>query len=257
MSDTYYYLQPALKNTKAYLEELPKDRGPWILATANVSSLYTIIFHHQACKATKSGLRKYPELPCPQRKYLVKCLDFCLKNSYFWYDRNYYYYYYHQKTGVAMGAKFAPSVASLWMAKWEDEMVFTDAPTELVIFKWFIDDIFILWKGEETRLVQFLENLNMNYRNITLTWEISKHNMTFMDLEIMQEDQVISTKTHFKNVDKNSYLPMESCHHQNWLCNIPKEQLMRLRRNCMKNEDFLIQAEKIGHRFIDKGYNHD
>lgn len=106
-------------------------------------------------------------------------------------------------------------------------------------------------------MAQFLENLNVNDRNITLTWDISKHNVTFLNLEIMQEDHTLSTKTHFKNVDKNSYLPMESCHHHNWLCNIPKGQLMQLRRNCTKNNDFLIQAEKIGHRFINKGYDHD
>lgn len=31
---------------------------------------------------------------------------------------------------------------------------------------------------------------------------------------------------------------------------------MRLRRNCTKNE-FLAQADEIGHRFIDKAYNSD
>lgn len=113
------YLQPVVKQTTAYLrdtkqvlqliEELPKGDTPWILATADVASLYTIIQHYQACEATKWGLRKYSTLSCFQRKYLIKCLDFCLKNSYFWYDR----IYYHQKIGVAMGAKFAPSVACI------------------------------------------------------------------------------------------------------------------------------------------------
>lgn len=43
------------------IEDLPKEEEPWIIATADVSSLYTIIFHHQACKAVKWGLRKNTE----------------------------------------------------------------------------------------------------------------------------------------------------------------------------------------------------
>lgn len=94
------------------IERIPKEEGPWIMDMVDVSSLYTIIFHHQACDV-KWGLRTHTTLPCVQRKYLVKCLDFCLKNSYFWYNLN----YYHQKKGVVMGAKFAPSVAGLFMAQ--------------------------------------------------------------------------------------------------------------------------------------------
>lgn len=89
-----YYLQLTVRKTQAYLrdtkqmlqilEDIPRGEGPWWMATGDVSSLYTVILHHQACEAVKWGLRKHTTLPCVQRKYLVKCLDFCLKNSYFW-----------------------------------------------------------------------------------------------------------------------------------------------------------------------------
>lgn len=85
-----YYLQPAVQDTIAYLrdtkhmlqylEDILKEDGSFWLATADVSLLYTIILHHQVCEAMKWGLRKHSKLPCTQRKYLVKCLDFCLKN---------------------------------------------------------------------------------------------------------------------------------------------------------------------------------
>lgn len=84
------YLQPAVQNTKAYLKDTKEmlqtlekriDTGPLLMATADVSSLYTIIPHRLACEATKWGRRKHTKLPCIQRKFLVKCLDFCLKHS--------------------------------------------------------------------------------------------------------------------------------------------------------------------------------
>lgn len=154
-----------------------------------------------------------------------------------------------------MGEKFAPSMAGLFMAQWEEENVFKNTPGELAIYKRYIDDIFILWKGDRNQLVPFLENLNKNDRNTKLSWDISEKNILFLDLQIIQEEHKLMSKTHFKNVDRNSYLPLESCHHRNCLYNIPKGQLMRLRRNCTNKSDFLAQAENMGHRFIKKGYD--
>lgn len=63
------------------------------------------------------------------------------------------------------------------------------------------------------------------------------------------------TKNYFKPTDRNSYLPLDSCHHMVWLTNIPKGQFTRLRRNCSRRSDFLVQSELLGKRFIDKGCN--
>lgn len=117
------FLQPAVQKTEAYLRDTKQmlqiienfqggDKS-WVMATADVSSLYTVIPHHRACEAAKWGLRKFTDLPCIQRKFLIKCLEFSLKNNYFWYNKA----HYHQQTGVAMGARFAPSIAGLFMAK--------------------------------------------------------------------------------------------------------------------------------------------
>lgn len=41
------------------------------------------------------------------------------------------------------------------------------------------------------------------------------------------------------------------------LFNIPKGQFMRLRRNCTNLGDYTLQAQKIGHIFVDKGYKRE
>lgn len=112
-----------------------------------------------------------------------------------------------------------------------------------------------MWEGEASELIEFLEQLNNNDRNIVLTWDVSPEKINFLDLEISLDNSTFSTKTHFKGVDRNSYLPIESCHHKNWIFNIPKGQLMRIKRNCTKIETYFKQAEKIGERFMSKGYD--
>lgn len=145
-----YFIQPAIQQTTLYvrdtkhvlqlLEDIAVLEGRTLMATVDVSSLYTIIKHHQACEATKWALRKYSTIKCTQRKFLIKCLEFLLKNNYFWHDQT----YYKQITGIAMGAKFAPSVANAFMAQWEEESVYKHPPCELGLFKRFIDDILII-----------------------------------------------------------------------------------------------------------------
>lgn len=123
------FIQPAVQPTTAYLKDtkhllqlLDKPtvlEGRTLLATADVSSLHMSIKHHQACEATKWVLKHFSNLHRTQRKYLIKCIDFSLKNNYFWHQQN----FYKQITGIAMGAKYAPSVANAFMAQWEEESV--------------------------------------------------------------------------------------------------------------------------------------
>lgn len=236
------YLQPVVQKTESYLkdtqhilqliENIDLKGEPIILATADVSLLYTIIRHHQTCEAVKCALRKHTSLPCMQRKYIIKCIDFCLKNNYFLYQQT----FFHQKTGVAKGAKFAPTLQTY--SQWEEESVYKYKPIELILYKRYIDDIIIIWKGTKEKPIIFLDGLNRNYRNIELTWDINEITISYLDLDIMQANNRLTTETHFKNVDRKSYLTMESCHHKNWLYNIPKGQMLRLRRNCTNTNDY-------------------
>lgn len=63
-----------------------------------------------------------------------------------------------------MGAKYAPSVANIFMAKWEEEVMYSNYPNQLVLFKRFIDDCIIIWRGDQNSLSQFFEKLNDNQK---------------------------------------------------------------------------------------------
>lgn len=83
-----------------------------------------------------------------------------------------------------MGAKFSPSVTNLYMAKWEEEVVLYDQDPRILLNKRFIDDILLIWSGTNEDVEGFLQSMNDNDRNITLSWDISKDNIHFLDLEI-------------------------------------------------------------------------
>lgn len=52
----------------------------------------------------------------------------------------------------------------------------------------------------------------------------------------------------------NEYIPLDSCHHKTWLCNIPWVQVVLLRRNCSSESEFMTQSQVLAERFYQKGY---
>lgn len=153
-----------------------------------------------------------------------------------------------------MGAKFAPSIANLFMGEWEDKEVFHERRPELLFYRRYIDDLQLLWAGSESSLKEYLDHLNDNTHNIKLTSQWSLKQIHFLDLNIFRVENRLQTKVFFKPTDRNSFLPTHSGHHPLWLKNVPKGQMMRVRRNCSTLEDFDQQSSVLKKRFEDKGY---
>lgn len=83
-----------------------------------------------------------------------------------------------------MGAKFAPSLTNIFMAKWEGDVVYAQGTTSLVLWARYINDILLLWNGSLASLERFFGHLNTNDRGISLTYEASTEKIHFLDLEI-------------------------------------------------------------------------
>lgn len=114
------------------------------MATGHVASLYTNIDHEGAMEAVKWVLKNSENIiEKSLSTFILKCLEFCLQHNLFWYENNFYL----QIKDVAMGAKFAPSVANLYMAKWEAEGVLRERNAEIMLYRRLIDDLLIIWRG--------------------------------------------------------------------------------------------------------------
>ena len=78
-----------------------------------------------------------------------------------------------QIAGTAIGTKFAPLYAYIYMDEVETKFLKTQELQPLVWFR-YIDDIFFIWNHSEDELNKFLENLSNFKSNLKFTYEISK-----------------------------------------------------------------------------------
>lgn len=255
------FIQPVVVGLPSYIKDssvvikLFKDLIPgpdMFLATTDVSSLYTIIPPEKGMRALEHFLKEETEMKSEQYDYLLECFEFALTHNYFWYEDTFFL----QKRGVAMGAKFAPGFANLFMGLWEEHFIYSDRPKELLVWRRYIDDIIIVWKGARCDLEKFLVTINCHW-GVVLTTKISDTSIEFLDLEITKETDRFSTKTFFKKTDRNGYFPTDSCHHPTWIRNVPTGQFGRVRRNCDKDEDYVAQSMVLKERFREKGYKEE
>lgn len=130
-----------------------------------------------------------------------------------------------------MGAKFALSIANLYMAKWEEDSVISTNTSEITLYRRFIDDLILIWEGDQENLQNVKHNMNQNDRNIKLSWESSTEHIQFLDLDIIQREVGSTQKHFFKSTDHNSYIyQVNSCHFKPWLIN--RGQFKCIKRNC-------------------------
>lgn len=90
------------------------------LVTADVTSLYTIIPHELGYQVARFFLNKELSINSSTLEFVMKLLNFAMEHNYFFYGGQFYL----QVIGVAMGAKFSPSLAGLFMALWENDTLF-------------------------------------------------------------------------------------------------------------------------------------
>ncbi|CAH2313023.1 Hypothetical predicted protein, partial [Pelobates cultripes] len=64
-------------------------------------------------------LERENTMPQDQIDFLIEGIDLILNNNYFWFKDGFYL----QKRGTAMGTRFAPSYANLYMAEWEERYI--------------------------------------------------------------------------------------------------------------------------------------
>lgn len=86
---------------------------------------------------------------------------------------------------------------------------------------------------------------------------MNKERLAFLDLELFFAGKEIHAKNFTKPTAGNSFLHYKSCHHPQWLNNIPKSQFCRLKKNCTRNDDYENQSKTLKEKFLDKGFPAD
>lgn len=166
-------------------------------------------------------------------------MTFALDNNFLQFLSRFYQH------GTSMGAPWAPAYACLHLGLWEEDLVYISPMYLSHIHTWlrYIDDVFVIWRGDEGTLKEFMETLNVNDRNIKLTYVFDCERISFLDLSNGIRDLGLSTHTFRKKTSANTLLKVDS-HHPKWLKDsILIDQLLHIKRNRSSAVDYRWESD--------------
>ena len=228
-----------LKDTTDFLNKLKnvKIDENSLIVTLDVESMYTNIDHESGLAAVRKAFIDNPDPNRPDQQ-ILELLELSLKNNDFQFNGETYI----QTKGTAMGKKYAPSYANIFMAYFETEAMDKCALLPSVYFR-FLDDIFMIWNHGRKRLNTYLEIMNTHHAAVKLTASIQEKSNDYLDVTVfkgplMSSKGILDTKIYFKPTDTHQLLHKASFHPKHTFKGILKSQIMRFYRICSQKSDF-------------------
>ena len=220
----------------------------------DVDSLYTNIEAPEGLKAVRQILELHPQSGRPDR-YILQLLDIALtRNDFEFNGRNYL-----QLKGVAMGKKFAPAYADIYMAMWEAAAL-PKCPLKPSHYLRFLDDIWGVWPHPAEDFDQFVDTLNSHHGSIRLKHVLSATSMDFLDTTTYKgadfpQSLRLDVKVFFKSTDTHALLHGDSHHPAHTFPGLIKSQLLRFHRICSQRGDFLSATRTLFRVLRGRGYS--
>lgn len=218
-----------------------------LLVTMDVVSLYTNIPHDEGIQAILDNVDD-TDLTI-SKNVLNIFMHLALELNNFTFMNNHYL----QIHGAAMGSRFSPSYANIYMMALEERLL-NSVPDKPLFYKRFLDDIFIIWNKGEDKLIEFINFANNFNPNIKFTYKYSDTEIDFLDIKLKITGNSLKTTLYRKPTDRRQFLHYNSCHPTNNKKGIPYGQMLRLRRLCSEDADFEDKARTLGEVFINRGY---
>ena len=226
------------------------------LVTIDVKSLYTNIPHSEGIESCLHFINLFrPELPkfIPNNRILKTLFQFVLENNYFLFQDT----LYRQKFGTAMGSRMAPAYANLFLGKFEDENILIyPYLTKILQYNRFLDDIFLLWKGNLNELTEFQQYINQIHPTIKFTIEHSNKSINFLDTTIYIDRKVrkFKSKVFTKPTNAKPLLHYTSYHSIHTKENIIYTQALRYRLLTTDNKTFKNELKDLTKTLKRRGY---
>jgi hypothetical protein len=148
-----------------------------VLATCDVESLFTKIPLDNLLSLLNHNLPSVCSNPDECSTILSFLHSIITNNTFFGRGQ-----FYLQKIGLAMGACMSSSLANIYLGFLESRILRHFSPPVL-LYKRYMDDIFILINNEQNLLETFLSFLHNTF-NLTITSSSSPSQVTFLDLRV-------------------------------------------------------------------------
>lgn len=225
-----------------------------LLFTIDVESLYTNIETEAGLEAVKDWFQKYPNRRRPD-KQVLELLKINLTRNDFEFNSQYYL----QVKGTAMGKRFAPSYANIFMAKWEEAALATWPIKPLHYFR-FLDDIWGVWLGTREQFMEFADHLNTFHSSIKIKFVLHDSEVNFLDTVTykgsdFQHTRRLDVKIYFKDTDTHALLHRTSFHPRHTFRGIIKSQLLRFHRICSQPQNFWDATRILFTALKKRGYS--
>ncbi len=99
--------------------------------------------------------------------------------------------FFLQIKGTAMGSTMAPNYANLYVGLFEQKFIFNGLQNSflpsIVLWRRYIDDIFMLWSGTENQLLQFYSFLNTSNEHLHFTVNYDDSCVSILDICIIRD----------------------------------------------------------------------
>ena len=266
-----HYLHPVsilhpsyVKDTTHFINLIKNLKIPInsFLFTIDVDSLYTNIDINSGLKAVKNIFQKHPDKNRPDKEILTLLHINLIKNDFTFNGR-----YYLQIKGTAMGKRFAPSYANIFMAQWEGEALATCARLPLIFLR-YLDDIFGVWQHSEEEFQDFFQHLDSHDPSIRLKSTIHRSQVDFLDTTVFkgkqfEQSRILDIKVYFKETNTHALLHKQSFHPKHTFRGLVTSQILRFRRISTRDLDFhqstrvlfrVLRRRGYGRSFLRKCY---
>lgn len=261
-----YHIKPLVCSLPSYtrdsidfitkLKRLTLPATGILLATFDVSSLYTNIPHSGGIEALRHFLNQRTPSK-PGTECIIDLALVVLTTNFFLFKDQHYL----QVKGTAMGSTMAPNYANLYMGFFENEFVLDSKVNpyfnNILMYQRYIDDVFILWKGDEESLRCFHRYLNSVNEHLNFTLDLDHSQISFLDVLVIKEGENLHTDLYRKPTDRNTLLRGDSYHPSHLIKSLPISQFHRARRICSSDQLYTAQASDLTQRFHERRYRRE
>jgi len=248
-----HYLNPLshkhdsyLKDTYDFLQKVKSIRleEPCGLFTLDVEGLYTNIDAEMGLNAVEEILNRFPNKTRPDRE-ILRLLELSLTKNDFEFDGRQYL----QIKGTAMGKRFAPAYADIYMAAWEETILPQCAKRPPNYFR-YLDDIWGTWPYSDTDFQTFLDTLNKHHPSIKVKAVTNAREIDFLDVTTSKGTDFdttgrLDTRVYFKPTDSHTLLHRSSFHPRHTFEGIIKSQFIRFERICSQGSDYNMMVRTL------------
>lgn len=254
-----FFINPLAQKHRTYVKNtydfIDKIRGMTVpdncfLITGDIESLYTNMDIDRCIEVVRQTLLKQPAFFRPDTE-ILELLEISMKNNDFIFNNQYYL----QILGCAMGKKFAPALANLYLLDFDDAALDVFQDPKLPFLFRYLDDIFTLFIGPRERIPALQDFLSNLLPNIKITLEFNSQEINFLDTTIFIKDNKLHTKVYFKETDSHELLHHNSAHPKHTFKGLLKSQLIRFKRLSSFKEDYDQTCKILFSTLKGRGYS--